>query len=100
VRGARESIRALRACAANDQRTSLPLNDTSADRLRISVPGRNPYPTSERYVNEIVLWKTSMSSLLLRLPMLDPVARAAAFRWTQVMAWSPKRNWPGRSARS
>lgn len=34
---------------------SLPLKDTIADGLRISVPGRNPYPIIERYVDEIVL---------------------------------------------
>ncbi|HVL72616.1 MAG TPA: threonine/serine dehydratase [Beijerinckiaceae bacterium] len=35
--------------------TSLPLKNTIADGLRISVPGRNPYPIIERYVDEIVL---------------------------------------------
>lgn len=39
----------------NKQRTSLPLGNTVADGLRISVPGQNPYPVIERYVNEIVL---------------------------------------------
>lgn len=38
----------------NKQRTSLPLKNTIADGLRISVPGRNPYPIIERYVDEIV----------------------------------------------
>jgi threonine dehydratase len=39
----------------NGKPTSLPLNDTIADGLRISVPGRNPYPIIEKYVDEIVL---------------------------------------------
>ncbi|WP_061239350.1 threonine/serine dehydratase [Ectopseudomonas composti] len=39
----------------NKQRTTLPLLDTIADGLRISVPGQNPYPIIERYVDEIVL---------------------------------------------
>lgn len=39
----------------NGTPTSLPLLDTIADGLRISVPGRNPYPIIERYVDEIVL---------------------------------------------
>jgi threonine dehydratase len=39
----------------NKQRTSLPLANTVADGLRISVPGENPYPIIERYVDEIVL---------------------------------------------
>nr|WP_298112816.1 threonine/serine dehydratase [uncultured Pseudomonas sp.] len=39
----------------NKQRTSLPLLNTIADGLRISVPGQNPYPIIERYVDEIVL---------------------------------------------
>ena len=39
----------------NQQRTSLPLQNTIADGLRISVPGQNPYPIIERYVDEIVL---------------------------------------------
>jgi hypothetical protein len=39
----------------NKERTSLPLNNTIADGLRISVPGQNPYPIIERYVDEIVL---------------------------------------------
>jgi threonine dehydratase len=39
----------------NKERTSLPLKNTIADGLRISVPGRNPYPIIERYVDEIVL---------------------------------------------
>jgi threonine dehydratase len=39
----------------NKQRTSLPLKNTIADGLRISVPGQNPYPIIERYVDEIVL---------------------------------------------
>ncbi|WP_190299973.1 threonine/serine dehydratase [Rhizobium phaseoli] len=37
----------------NKERTTLPLKNTIADGLRISVPGQNPYP--ERYVDEIVL---------------------------------------------
>lgn len=37
------------------ERTSLPLGNTIADGLRISVPGQNPYPIIERYVDEIVL---------------------------------------------
>lgn len=39
----------------NKKRTSLPLKNTIADGLRISVPGRNPYPIIEKYVDEIVL---------------------------------------------
>ena len=39
----------------NKKRTSLPLRNTIADGLRISVPGWNPYPIIERYVDEIVL---------------------------------------------
>jgi len=39
----------------NKQRTSLPLKNTVADGLRISVPGQNPYPIIEKYVDEIVL---------------------------------------------
>ncbi|MFC5523783.1 threonine/serine dehydratase [Polaromonas jejuensis] len=39
----------------NRQRTSLPLGNTIADGLRISVPGQNPYPIIEKYVDEIVL---------------------------------------------
>jgi len=39
----------------NGKRTSLPLKNTIADGLRISVPGQNPYPIIERYVDEIVL---------------------------------------------
>lgn len=39
----------------NKERTSLPLKNTIADGLRISVPGRNPYPIIEKYVDEIVL---------------------------------------------
>jgi threonine dehydratase len=39
----------------NKERTSLPLGNTIADGLRISVPGQNPYPIIERYVDEIVL---------------------------------------------
>ncbi|WP_443190723.1 threonine/serine dehydratase [Pseudomonas indica] len=39
----------------NKQRTSLPLLNTIADGLRISVPGQNPFPIIERYVDEIVL---------------------------------------------
>jgi len=39
----------------NKRRTSLPLQNTIADGLRISVPGQNPYPIIERYVDEIVL---------------------------------------------
>jgi threonine dehydratase len=37
------------------ERTSLPLKNTIADGLRISVPGQNPYPIIEKYVDEIVL---------------------------------------------
>ncbi|GAA4226905.1 threonine dehydratase [Sagittula marina] len=36
------------------ERVSLPLLDTIADGLRISVPGQNPWPIIERYVDEIV----------------------------------------------
>lgn len=39
----------------NKERTSLPLRNTVADGLRISVPGQNPYPIIEKYVDEIVL---------------------------------------------
>lgn len=39
----------------NKQPTSLPLGNTIADGLRISVPARNPYPIIEKYVDEIVL---------------------------------------------
>lgn len=39
----------------NKQRTSFPLKNTIADGLRISVPGQNPYPIIEKYVDEIVL---------------------------------------------
>lgn len=39
----------------NKKPTALPLKNTIADGLRISVPGRNPYPIIERYVDEIVL---------------------------------------------
>ena len=39
----------------DNERTSLPLKNTIADGLRISVPGQNPYPIIERYVDEIVL---------------------------------------------
>ena len=36
------------------KRVSLPLHDTIADGLRISVPGQNPWPIIERHVDEIV----------------------------------------------
>ncbi|BAL24856.1 threonine/serine dehydratase [Azoarcus sp. KH32C] len=39
----------------NKERTSLPLKNTIADGLRLSVPGRNPFPIIEKYVDEIVL---------------------------------------------
>lgn len=39
----------------NKERTTLPLLDTIADGLRISVPGQNPFPIIEKYVDEIVL---------------------------------------------
>jgi len=39
----------------NKERTSLPLKKTIADGLRLSVPGQNPYPIIERYVDEIIL---------------------------------------------
>ncbi|CAN1602207.1 threonine/serine dehydratase [Pseudomonas sp. B21-028] len=39
----------------NKERTTLPLKNTIADGLRISVPGQNPFPIIERYVDEIVL---------------------------------------------
>ena len=35
--------------------TSLPLLNTIADGLRLSVPGRNPYAIIEKYVDDIVL---------------------------------------------
>src|SRR4029453_4976267 len=38
----------------NRERTSLPLKGPIADGLRISVPGRNPYPIIEKYVDEII----------------------------------------------
>ncbi len=37
------------------KRTSMPLKNTIADGLRISVPGQDPYPIIEKYVDEIVL---------------------------------------------
>lgn len=39
----------------NQERTSLPLKNTIADGVRISVPGQNPFPIIEKYVDEIVL---------------------------------------------
>jgi threonine dehydratase len=39
----------------NKERRSLPLKNTIADGLRISVPGQNPYPIIEKYVDEIIL---------------------------------------------
>ncbi len=39
------------------KRVSLPLGNTIADGLRISVPGQNPWPIIERHVDEIVLVK-------------------------------------------
>ncbi|OKH86836.1 threonine/serine dehydratase [Thalassospira sp. TSL5-1] len=39
----------------NKERTSLPLKNTIADGLRISVPGQNPFPIIEKYVDEIIL---------------------------------------------
>ncbi|WP_183856859.1 threonine/serine dehydratase [Rhizobium sp. BK456] len=39
----------------NRERTSLPLKNTIADGLRLSVPGQNPYPIIEKYVDEIIL---------------------------------------------
>ncbi|MCM2292380.1 threonine/serine dehydratase [Allorhizobium sp. BGMRC 0089] len=39
----------------NKERTTLPLLDTIADGLRISVPGQNPFPIIEKYVDEIIL---------------------------------------------
>ena len=39
----------------NGERTSLPLKNTIADGVRISVPGHNPWPIIEKYVDEIVL---------------------------------------------
>ncbi|WP_367190383.1 threonine/serine dehydratase [Burkholderia sp. Ed8] len=39
----------------NKERTSLPLENTIADGVRISVPGQNPWPIIEKYVDEIVL---------------------------------------------
>ena len=39
----------------NKQPTSLPLGNTIADGLLLSVPARNPYPIIEKYVDEIVL---------------------------------------------
>ena len=39
----------------NRARTSFPLKNTIADGLRLSVPGQNPYPIIENYVDEIIL---------------------------------------------
>ena len=39
----------------NKERTSLPLKNTIADGVRISVPGQNPFPIIEKYMDEIVL---------------------------------------------
>jgi threonine dehydratase len=39
----------------NQERTTLPLKNTIADGVRISVPGQNPFPIIEKYVDEIVL---------------------------------------------
>jgi threonine dehydratase len=39
----------------NKERTSLPLLNTIADGLRLSVPAKNPFPIIERYVDEIIL---------------------------------------------
>ena len=39
----------------NKERTSLPRKNTIADGVRISVPGQNPWPIIEKYVDEIVL---------------------------------------------
>ena len=39
----------------NGKRTSLPLKNTIADGLRLSVPGQNPWPIIEKYVDEIIL---------------------------------------------
>ncbi len=38
----------------NKEPTVLPLKNTIADGLRISVPGKNPYPIIEKYVDEII----------------------------------------------
>ena len=38
----------------NKKPTVLPLKNTIADGLRISVPGQNPYPIIEKYVDEII----------------------------------------------
>ncbi|WOI55710.1 threonine/serine dehydratase [Palleronia sp. LCG004] len=40
---------------SSGKRVSLPLRDTVADGLRISVPGQNPWPIIERHVDEIAL---------------------------------------------
>ncbi|UYZ09789.1 threonine/serine dehydratase [Agrobacterium salinitolerans] len=39
----------------NKERTSLPLLNTIADGLRLSVPAQNPFPIIEKYVDEIIL---------------------------------------------
>jgi threonine dehydratase len=39
----------------NKERTSLPLLNTIADGLRLSVPAKNPFPIIEKYVDEIIL---------------------------------------------
>ncbi|MDQ7728876.1 threonine/serine dehydratase [Halomonas sp. SpR8] len=41
------------------ERISLPLQNTIADGLRISVPGQNPYPIIEQHVDEIILVEDS-----------------------------------------
>lgn len=39
----------------NKERTTLPLLNTIADGLRLSVPAKNPFPIIEKYVDEIIL---------------------------------------------
>jgi threonine dehydratase len=55
----------------NKERTSLPLGDTIADGLRISVPGQNPYPIIEKYVDEIVLVEDRHITMAMRMLAKD-----------------------------
>ena len=55
----------------NKERTSLPLRDTIADGLRISVPGQNPYPIIEKYVDEIVLVEDRHITMAMRMLAKD-----------------------------
>ena len=65
IKGLKPSVRVIGAEPAltpkyfqsriEGRRVSLPLHNTIADGLRISVPGQNPYPIIEKHVDEIVL---------------------------------------------